>query len=271
MLDDTLVENVIEIAEKAAEKILDIYAQEFKVHDKSDGSPVTVADQAAHDVICSHLKDLIPGCPILSEESLDREKEQRLSWPRFWLVDPLDGTKEFINKNGEFTVNIALIDGTRPVLGVVNTPAQGITHYARSGKGAFKRDVNGTQRIFCSKVNNNSATLVASRSHAGVAVEKFKNAMELDWPVVNTTSMGSALKICLVAEGAADIYPRLGLTSEWDTAAAHCVLDEAGGAMLTTNGDVVQYNKPDTLLNPWFLAIGDPDHNWLKYHATETD
>ena len=271
MIDQALIDKVIVIADKAAEKILEIYAQEFKVHDKSDGSPVTLADQAAHEVICRHLQDLLPDCPILSEESADSDVASRLSWERFWLVDPLDGTKEFINKNGEFTVNIALIEGTKPILGVVNTPAQNVTHFAANGLGAFRKDASGCRKIQCSRINSEQVTLVASRSHAGIAVENYKKAMEKDWPLINTTSMGSALKICLVAEGAADIYPRLGLTSEWDTAAAHCVLNEAGGAMLTTQGNEIRYNKAETLLNPWFLAIGDPNHDWLQYHQHDSE
>jgi len=265
---DTLLEPVLTIAHGAGERILEIYAQPFEVHDKSDGSPVTVADQAAHEFICAELAKLTPNCPVLSEESSDAVKQARLEWQEFWLVDPLDGTKEFIHKNGEFTVNIALIRNRQPVLGVVTTPARGIAHFAAEGFGAFKREQDDTRPIRCRALDLSNPVLVASRSHAGEAVDKYRAAMEKKLGEITTMSMGSALKICLVAEGSADIYPRLGYTSEWDTAASHCVLNEAGGRLINLEGEELPYNKPESLLNSWFLALGDPAHDWLGYLET---
>ncbi len=265
---EKLQQPVLEIAVKAGDKILEIYQQPFDVHEKTDGSPVTTADQSAHELIAAELERLTPEIPVLSEESAHIPFEQRRHWNRFWLVDPLDGTKEFIHKNGEFTVNIALMESGIPVLGVVHTPARGFSHFAARNHGAFRNEGQNTTAIHSKKLDPSSVTLVASRSHAGAAVTRFKESLEREIGEVNTMSMGSALKICLVAEGNADIYPRLGLTSEWDTAASHCILTEAGGSLTDIYGVNLRYNK-ESLLNPWFLAIGDSSYDWLRHISAQ--
>ncbi len=262
---DTLVNDICRIADAAGAEIMRVYRESFDVADKADGSPLTTADTLAHRLICDSLAALTPDIPVLSEESSEIPAETRLAWSRFWLVDPLDGTKEFIKRNDEFTVNIALVEGGEPVLGVVHTPALGITHSAARGLGARRRDAAGSRSIRCRPFDRRSVCLVASRSHSGAAVDAYREALAREVDEVHNRSMGSALKICLVAEGEADIYPRLGLTSEWDTAASHCVLREAGGTVVDTTGTELSYNRRDTLLNPYFLAIGDPSHDWLRY------
>jgi 3'(2'), 5'-bisphosphate nucleotidase len=261
---DPLLEPVRKIAVAAGDLIMEIYRQPFGVDEKADGSPVTIADRRAHDLIARHLAALTPPIPVLSEESAAAAVEERRRWQRFWLVDPLDGTKEFIRRNGEFTVNIALIENGAPVLGVVHTPASGVTHEAARGSGARRYAQGKPEPIRCRPFDRRAVCMVASRSHAGAAVERYREALSRDVDRVDSTSMGSALKICLVAEGAADVYPRLGPTSEWDTGASHCVLNEAGGRLIDTGGRDLVYNK-DSLLNPWFLAVGDPGHDWLQY------
>ena len=253
------------IADQAGEVILDIYDKGFDIETKGDGSPLTQADQNAHALIEQRLTELDSRIPVLSEESQKDVFDRRMNWSRFWMVDPLDGTKEFVKRNGEFTVNIALIDQGRPILGVVHTPVKGITHYAAEGVGAFKQEQDGRIRaINVRTLQEGAVTMVASRSHAGEAVDRFRSKIEASGKRVEVASMGSSLKICLVAEGSADIYPRLAPTSEWDTAAAHCVLIAAGGKMIDLSGHSLCYNKPD-ILNPWFLACGDPEENWLAF------
>ena len=255
------LEAVREIAHAAGRRILDVYEREFKVEHKEDRSPLTEADRAAHEIITTRLEALTPDIPVLSEESAVVNYETRAGWKRFWLVDPLDGTKEFINRNGEFTVNIALIDGTRPVLGVVYVPVPALTYYACAGQGAYKQKGQcAIQPTRVRRFDGGKPIVVASRSHAGKETEAFlKNIGEHD-----IVSMGSALKLCLVAEGAADVYPRLGPTMEWDTAAAQCVVEAAGGRVTDLHRQPLVYNKP-SLLNPWFLVSGAGDYDWYRH------
>jgi 3'(2'), 5'-bisphosphate nucleotidase len=260
-----LLDQVLEIAIQAGKEILDVYENEFEVDYKGDGSPLTIADRRAHALIVEKLQVLDADIPILSEESEESVLLERLKWSRYWLVDPLDGTKEFVKRNGEFTVNIALIDNKCPILGVVHTPVSGISHFAANGVGAFKKEVNGEIKTISVRVpSKNQIVMVASRSHSGVEVEQFRHGVEEDLGSVDIASMGSSLKICLVAEGSADIYPRMGLTSEWDTAAAHCVLNIAGGSMIDLDGKALIYNK-NNILNPWFLACGGEGIDWIEY------
>ncbi len=255
------------IARKAGACILDVYQRGFDVHTKQDGSPVTTADQLAHELIVAELNKLSPGIPVLSEESPPAQFDDRHSWPHYWLIDPLDGTKEFISRRGEFTVNIALISARQPVLGVVYTPVQEIAHWAWVGGGAFRQA--GTEQprdIQVRKYEGGVPTVVASRSHGRGNLERFLSSVELKCGGYELTSMGSALKICIVAEGKADIYPRLGPTSEWDTAAAHCVLAVAGGTLTDRHGASLLYNK-DSILNPWFMACGSGSENWCRHLA----
>jgi 3'(2'), 5'-bisphosphate nucleotidase len=199
----------------------------------------------------------------VSEESADQARQTagRAAWPRLWLVDPLDGTKEFINRNGEFTVNIALIEDGAPLLGVVYVPVSGVCYLALRGLGAFKEQHGARQPIRVRAYRGGCATVVVSRSHRGAPVDRFLARLAAREGGYDTVSLGSSLKLCLVAEGAADVYPRLGPTSEWDTAAAHCVVEAAGGRVTDLRGTPLAYNKPD-ILNPWFLVSGGGDYDW---------
>ncbi len=264
------LQKTLQIAIKAGEQILSIYENnraenQCAVEIKADGSPLTLADRRAHAVIESELQKFAPQIPLLSEESSQSAFDQRLHWQQFWLVDPLDGTKEFVNRNGEFTVNIALIENGTPVLGVVHTPVKNTSHFAACGVGAFKKEgLDKSRLIATKKFVADDATMVASRSHSGIEVARFRDNLEQASGHVTTTRMGSSLKICLVAEGVADIYPRLGPTSEWDTAAAQCILEVAGGQITDLDGRRLEYNKTN-ILNPCFLASGDPEIDWTQY------
>jgi 3'(2'), 5'-bisphosphate nucleotidase len=253
---------VIEIAQDAGRAIVEIYNRDFNIEHKDDKSPLTEADMAAHHIIVDSLKDMTPTIPVLSEESADIPYAERSTWQRYWLVDPLDGTREFIKRNGEFTVNIALIDGGQAIMGVIVVPVTGQCFYACRGQGAFRQELGGTpQAIHTRRLDPNNKCIVGSRSHAGERLKIFlANVGDHD-----LESMGSSLKSCLVAEGKADIYPRLGLTSEWDTAAAQAIVEEAGGIITTLDMQPLLYNTKDSLLNPEFLVIGDPDFDWARY------
>lgn len=255
------VNTVSAIARAAGRRILDIYERGFKVEHKEDRSPLTEADRAAHELISAQLNALTPDIPVLSEESAKIDYQERAAWNRFWLVDPLDGTKEFINRNGEFTVNIALIENQRAVLGVVYVPVTNVMYFAADGLGAFKQQgASAAQAIRTRHYAGKKPIVVASRSHAGPETEAFlKSLGEHD-----VVSMGSALKLCLVAEGAADVYPRLGPTMEWDTAAAQCVVEAAGGRVTDLKRQVLVYNK-SSLLNPWFMVSGSGDYDWYRH------
>ncbi|HET7358565.1 MAG TPA: 3'(2'),5'-bisphosphate nucleotidase CysQ, partial [Rhodanobacteraceae bacterium] len=205
------------------------------------------------------LQELTPQIPVLSEESVDIAWETRRQWSRYWLVDPLDGTREFVKRNGEFTVNIALIDGHRPVMGVVLAPVGGDLYYAEAGAGAFRQPQPGsTPQRLRTRPPAAPLRIAGSRSHGserqGVLLSRLGD--------YTTLAMGSSLKFCLIARGEADLYLRAGPTSEWDTAAAHCVLDEAGGAVLALDGQSLRYNTRAALLNPEFVAVGDPSIDW---------
>ncbi len=254
------LDGVRAIALDAGRRILDVYERDFEVTEKGDGSPLTAADRAAQDVIAAGLRLLAPDIPLLSEESAAVAFEERRAWDRFWLVDPLDGTREFVSRNGEFTVNIALIDTGRPVLGVVYVPVVGTVYYACRGRGAFKHKGAAAPRALRARARPDGRPIVAtSRSHPGAFLAAFLARIGPH----DTVSMGSSLKFCLVAEGAADLYPRLGPTMEWDTAAAQCVVEEAGGSVVDRDGRALTYNKRD-LHNPWFVVGGPGAGEWLK-------
>jgi len=255
----------VNIARKAGERILEIYDRGFDVETKADGSPLTTADRLAHELIVTELEKMDPDIPLLSEESPGEIFEQRRNWNRFWLIDPLDGTKEFVSRRGEFTVNIALIENGQPVLGVVHTPVQQLTHWAWAGGDALRQHGSGNPSAIRARIHEGGKpTIVASRSHGRGNLEKYLAGVEKKFGGYELTSMGSALKICIVAEGKADVYPRLGPTSEWDTAAAHCVLTAAGGSVNDQNGEPLRYNK-ESILNPWFIASGAGDENWCGF------
>ncbi len=256
-----LAEAVEEIAAEAGRAILEIYRQDFDVVQKEDSSPLTQADLASHRVICDALARLTPELPVLSEESADIDFATRSGWLLFWLVDPLDGTKEFVNRNDEFTVNIALISDHDPVLGVVHVPVSGVTYTGLPGHWAMRRDAAGyRQAIAVRRPCADPVVVVGSRSHANPRMAEFLDAIG-DYEMV---SMGSSLKFCLLAEGKADFYPRLGPTSEWDTAAAHAVVLGSGGRIVELSGRPLRYNTKESLLNPEFLVIADDSRNWVK-------
>jgi 3'(2'), 5'-bisphosphate nucleotidase len=256
-----LVAPVIRIARIAGEAILEVYGSgDFGTSAKADSSPVTQADLRAHAVIHAGLRDLTPDLPVLSEESEEVPYATRRSWERYWLVDPLDGTKEFLARNGEFTVNIALVVGHHPALGIVYVPARDTIYWGVPAEGAW-RSVGGVTAtpIRVRSRATSPVRVVASRSHRGGSLAPFLanlGAHEL-------LSVGSALKLCMVAEGSADVYPRLGPTSEWDTAAAHAVVAAAGGTVVTTDGEPLRYNTHTGMLNPDFLAYADRTRNWV--------
>lgn len=242
---------IIEIAEQAGQAILEVYQQDssnFNITDKADASPLTAADLAAHQVIVKALAALTPDTPILSEEAADISWKIRQQWQRYWLVDPLDGTKEFIKRNGEFTVNIALIEQGEPVLGVVHAPVLGKTYYAAKGQGAFLKTVAGIKPIQVSATPD-VVRVVGSRSHPSPDLASYltRFAQHAMVPV------GSSLKFCLVAEGAADIYPRFGPTMQWDTGAGHIVATEAG-AIVQFEGLTDNVYQRENLLNPYFIV-----------------
>lgn len=247
----------------AGHRILDVYHSEegMQVVAKDDDSPLTRADLASHRTIVNRLTELTPDIPVMSEESSGIDYDTRRHWERFWLVDPLDGTKEFIKRNGEFTVNIALIEGQRPVLGVVHVPVTQTTYFAAVGEGAWRRDGEETAHAIAVAGKAHEPLRVAgSRSHAGSRLKAYLERLGEH----ELVSMGSSLKLVLVAEGKADLYPRLGPTSEWDTAAAQCVVEQAGGMVTDVSMQPLQYNKP-SILNPEFFVFGDNSRNWSEY------
>jgi 3'(2'), 5'-bisphosphate nucleotidase len=256
----SLIEPVVTLAIEAGRKILEVYSSDFEVQSKLDDSPLTQADLAAHRCILAGLAALTPDMPVISEESALPDFAQRKQWDRYWLVDPLDGTKEFVNRNGEFTVNIALIDAQKPVFGVVHVPVQNKTYWGCEGVGASRRGADGeVESITVSSSSANPVRVVGSRSHRSASLDVYLGNLGK----YELIPMGSSLKFCVIAEGGADLYPRLGLTSEWDTAAAQAVLEQAGGKVLTLDGKPMRYNTKSDILNPHFLVIGATDRDWL--------
>jgi 3'(2'), 5'-bisphosphate nucleotidase len=250
-----LLEQVVPIAESAGDAIMAIYLDESRdssLGDKEDRSPLTEADLASHDVIAAGLAELTPVFPVLSEESKTVPYEERKHWQTFWLIDPLDGTKEFLKRNGEFTVNIALIHHGEPVLGVVVAPALGVTYGAAQGSGAWFDDGERMQ-IKAKEYKGGTLRVVASRSHAGPDTDALIQQLRDEIGDVELVSIGSSLKLCLVAAGKAHMYPRLGLTSEWDVAAAHAVVNGAGASLTDVDGNPFRYNK-ENILNPFFIV-----------------
>ncbi|HEX4882049.1 MAG TPA: 3'(2'),5'-bisphosphate nucleotidase CysQ [Porticoccaceae bacterium] len=264
----TDIDAVIALAHAAGEAILEVYQREDHGESrKDDTSPLTEADLASHRVLVAGLRRLVPELPILSEEAELPDWRERSGWRRYWLIDPLDGTKEFLKRNGEFTVNIALIEEGVPVLGVVGVPVLGITYAGVRGVGAWRIDADGRAPIRTRAMAGRGGggapvTVVASRSHGADTVAQWIEAISGRVGQIETRNMGSSLKLCLVAEGSADIYPRLAPTAEWDTAAAQAVVEAAGGLVLTDDLRVMRYNAKAELLNPHFFVIGDQDYPW---------
>ena len=249
----SILPDVIKIADEASEKVLHIYQSDFKVNYKEDHSPITAADIASHDIIVKGLRQISRDIPILSEEGAEIPWEERKKWRRFWLIDPIDGTTDFTQRTGEFTVNIAMIEDGEPVMGVVTAPALKEAFWGIKGEGAHMRDRTG--RVHRIRVAEPKDTLrvVASKNHLNEETRAFIDTLGAH----ETVQAGSSLKFCRIAEGHADIYPRMGPTSEWDTAAAHAVLVAAGGKVQTPEGQPLVYGK-ENILNPNFIAAG----NW---------
>jgi len=256
MIDTIDIQKIIAIAKEAGAAIMQIYAKDFDVAFKADASPLTEADKAANAIICDALQKLYPHIPMLSEENKAADYSERKNWEYLWVIDPLDGTKEFIKKNGEFTVNIALVHNGIPVLGVVYAPALETTYYAKQGLGAFKEQKGDSRKLpeTSNQTPEKQLTVVASRSHLSPETETFIDGLRQKTESVTMTSIGSSLKLCLVAEGKADYYPRLAPTMEWDTAAAQAVVLESGKQVINhETNQPLTYNK-ENLLNPWFIV-----------------
>jgi 3'(2'), 5'-bisphosphate nucleotidase len=267
MLSQTQLENVIKLAIEAGDAIMEVYATDFSVDMKTDNSPLTLADTRANDIIVKGLE--ASGIPVISEEGHKIPYHTRENWDHFWLVDPLDGTKEFVDRNGEFSVNIALIINKTPVMGVIYAPVDDVLYFSDE-KGAWK--LEHAKGIFIANSdlahlkrtsfklpltrNDKDFTIVASRSHLNPETTEYINKVKRDHDSIRLVSRGSSLKMCMVAEGQADVYPRFGITSEWDTAAGHAIVRASGGKVVQMQKQEVclQYNNPD-LENPAFLAF----------------
>lgn len=252
MFFSSILPDVVKIADEASDKVLAIYHSDFSVSYKDDKSPVTAADLASHEIIEKGLRAISRDIPFMSEEGAHTPWEERRHWQRFWLVDPVDGTREFAQRTGEFTVNIALIENGEPVMGVVTAPALEEAFWGVKGEGAWKRDRTGRVSPIRVAEPKGVKRVVASKNHLNSETRAFIQQLGPH----ELVQAGSSLKFCRIAEGHADIYPRLGPTSEWDTAAAQAVLVAAGGKVETLDGEPLHYGKED-LLNPYFVAAGD--------------
>jgi len=251
---------LLNIAIDAGKEILNIYNDEIIVNSKEDKSPITQADINSNDIIVNRLKKLESNIPILTEESVV-EWKNRKDWIKYWLIDPLDGTKEFINRNGEFTVNISLIENNYPIFGIIYSPVKSLLYYALKNNGCYKLKTNSNlttlknfNKINIHKEKNIPTKVIGSRSHSS---KEFLNWVEKKFANFELITIGSSLKFCILAEGKADIYPRFGPTSEWDIAAGHIILEEAGGKLKTIDNKDILYNTKDDILNPHFIAYGN--------------
>ena len=265
-LDATLTTELIEIIRAAGRAILEIYDTEFAVENKADESPLTQADLASHRVIVEGLARVTPDIPVISEESDPPAYATRQGWSQYWLVDPLDGTKEFVNRNGEFTTNIALIQGNRAVAGLVGVPVQDKVYVGDVTAGqAYCVDAQGQQPVNGRPMdmNTDEVVVVASRSHGGDRLESYLDELAAQFKGMSRKPVGSSLKLCALAAGEADCYPRLGPTSEWDIAAAHAVLSAAGGEVYRFDQTVLPYNTKESFLNPEFVAVADAQFAWF--------
>lgn len=265
-----MIDALLHIIRAAGEEILAVYRSDFAVRAKADASPVTEADLRAHNVIFEGLGELTPRLPMVSEESLPPPFDERRRWTRYWLVDPLDGTREFIDRNGEFTVNIALVENGEPVLGLVGAPAMDAV-FVGDCRGdrpcAYRLDAHGRTTLHTEPMRGETLRVVASRRHGGDRLAGYIETLAGRFRVAKVP-MGSSLKLCILAEGKADVYPRLGPTSEWDIAAAHAVLRAAGGDIMRCDGGPMAYNAKKSFLNPEFLAFADPEFPWREHRPT---
>ncbi len=264
-INNEVREGVIALAREAADAIMHVYGDDFEVTRKDDASPLTDADMAAHHCIIAGLRNLTPDIPVLSEESAHTvPTDVRRGWHALWVVDPLDGTREFVKRNGEFTVNIALVEHGVPVLGVIQAPVTGTVWHGAPGRGAFRREGSAPDvdvALQTSITPTAPLRVAASRSHLDPRTAALMLRIGHSEPV----ALGSSLKFCRLAEGGMDVYPRFGPTSEWDTAAGHAILEAAGGCVLDPQGRPFRYNQRDTLLNGDFIALGDPNLPWREW------
>jgi 3'(2'), 5'-bisphosphate nucleotidase len=257
-----LLTDVVALAREAGEAILAVYAGDFDVTRKGDDSPLTLADLSAHRIIVAGLERLTPDVPVLSEEAPAPPLAERSRWEWLWLVDPLDGTREFVDRSGEFTVNVALIHQHAPVLGVLHVPLSGVDYYAAVGSAAFRQGRDGVpQRIAPRARIAGEPRIVASRSHRGSRLDGFFSRVGRH----EFRPLGSAAKFGLIADGSADLYPRVGPTSEWDTAAGQAIAEIAGARVVGRDGAPLTYNARDTLINPDFVCYADPSRPWHSY------
>ncbi len=265
-----LLPDILELVQEVGKIILEVYKTDFHIEHKKDNTPVTTADFAANTFIVKTLTKLTPDIPILSEESDEIPFEKRSTWTLYWLVDPLDGTRTFIEKTGEFSVNIALVYQHSPILGVIYSPVQACSFYAYQGSGAFyQQDTEQARSIqVCSQIPKDQSRKVkvaCTKSSHCQALAIFLDNLKKEFHAYTLKYMGSSLKSCMVAKGEADIYARLGPTSEWDTAAAQCIVEEAGGLVTDTNMQILKYNTKDSLLNPNFFVFGDRSIAWQHF------
>jgi len=258
-----LLPELIQIARQAGEAILAVYESDFAVCHKEDDTPLTLADLKAHQLLMHELGKLTPDLPLLSEEGSPPPLTERCQWQRYWLIDPLDGTREFIRRSGEFSVNIALIENHRPILGLIYAPVSNTCYHAAKGHGSFRIDASGSATRLRARRHSAQQLVVTTSLRAGQDIRTRDLLQRL--PEHTLVTMGSALKSCLIAEGKADIYPRVGPTSEWDTAAAQIIIEEAGGLITDMNLQPLRYNTRETLLNPNFIAFADRSVDWRHY------
>ena len=262
ILEPRLRDDVIALAREAAHRILAVYETCFDVEHKADASPLTQADIASHECIVAGLERLTPDIPILSEESAeDVPGLVRRQWQRLWLVDPLDGTREFVKRNGEFTVNIALIEDGVATFGVIQQPVTGALWWGAPGQGAYKREGDADVALHCRQPATAPLRVAASRSHRDARTEALMQRIG----DTEAIAQGSSLKFCRIAEGAMDVYPRFGPTSEWDTGAGQAIVEAAGGVVVDPRGRPLRYNQRDTILNGDFIALGDPGLPWREW------
>ncbi len=254
-----LLDGLLILVEQAGKAVINIYQNDIQVERKSDNSPLTKADKKAHEIISAGLMKLQPDLPMISEEGAHLPYEIRKNWRTYWLVDPLDGTKEFINRNGEFTVNIALIEDGYPIIGVVGQPVEERIYYAAAELGAFEIGPNQLEPVSIStKAAQNSILTLVSKSHLSEELREEINQQKN----IEMISVGSSLKFCMIANGKADFYPRIGPTSEWDIAAAQCVVEVAGGKVLSLDGERMKYNQKESFTNSNFVVVGDSQYDW---------
>ena len=260
------IPELLRACEQAADAILEVYQRaDFEVEQKSDHSPLTAADLASHQLLTAALKRLTPDIPVLSEESAEITYAERKHWPRLWVVDPLDGTREFIKRNGEFTINIALVENQQAILGVIAVPVEATAYTGICRHGARRwRKYRQAETIHTRTPCPQQPTILGSRSHGNAAVEAYFRQLDQQIGPYQRIGAGSALKFCRVAEGSADFYPRLGPTSEWDTAAGQALVEAAGGRVWLADGRPMIYNARESLLNDSFLVAGDPAADWPR-------